>query len=306
MDHPVMVDRAPASIRSVVTSEPPLVTIAIPTHERPQLLSRALESVSHQSYPRLQVIVSDNASEGSASREVVEQFKSRIAGIDYVRHDRPVPILTNYLGLRDRARGQYFMWLADDDEISPDYVSELTAMLESEPSAACATGHWVLVSSDQTRRLMPTASYPQRNTLARVLRFIWHSDDAFFYGLHRTSTLREAGFRGYWWPNRATPRNWAFVFLLDVVLRGRVLLSDIPSVQFVNHNYTAKAYATRAKPFTRTLALLIRRINVHYLYWEKCARHFGPLVLPLIVLTSLLSLARESVSRINRRVVGKA
>jgi glycosyltransferase involved in cell wall biosynthesis len=284
----------------------PLVTIGIPTFERPALLARALASVSSQDYPNLQVIVSDNGSSGDETKRVVEKFKSEIAGLEYVRHERTVPVVRNFLSLLDRAAGPYFMWLADDDEVSANYVSGLAAILDGNRDVACAAAHWVLLRRERSHRHpQQTSSFPERSVMIRVLRFIWRADDAFFYGLHRTSVLRQASFRGYWWPNREISKNWAYVFLLDVVLRGRVLLASDPSVRFINHDYTTKAYASHRGSATRIAAFVSRRVNVHYLYWEKCGHAVSPLVMPLVIGTSLLSLLREGLDVVVQRWSGK-
>lgn len=273
---------------------PQLVTIGIPTFERPDLLARALASVGSQDYPNLQVIVSDNGSLASETERIVEKFKLEIAGLEYIRHEPPVPVIANFLFSLHRAAGEYFMWLADDDEISPNYVSGLAAVLDANIDAACAAGHWVLLKSERSLlRPRKTSSFPERSAITRVIRYIWRTDDSFFYGLHRTSVLRQASFRGYWWPNRHISKNWAYVFLLDVVLRGRVLLSPDSSVQFINHDYTAKAYMSHRGSATRLLAFVSRRVNVHYLYWEKCRDALSPILMPLVVGISLLSLVRE-------------
>ena len=149
---------------------------------------------------------------------------------------------------------------------------------------------------------MPTSHYPQGRALVRALRFIWRSDDAFFYGLHRTEVLRQASFRGYWWPNRHVLLNWAYPYLMDVVLKGRVLLAPDASVQFLNHDYSQKSYGTGDRSFFRIPSRIWRRINVHYLYWEKCARVLSPLSMPLVVAMSLAALLRDGISIVLRRL----
>jgi glycosyltransferase involved in cell wall biosynthesis len=272
----------------------PLVTIGIPTFHRPELLARALAAVARQGYPSLEVLVADNATPGDSTSDVVESYRKDIPVLAYVKHAKNIGPLANFKFLLDAAHGRYFMWLADDDEISANYVDALVEILEADPRASSAAGHWKLMQSEQAGELMPTSSYPQRSAVVRALRFIWRSDDAFFYGLHRTDVLRQASFRGYWWPNRRESLNWAYVYLLDVVLRGPVLMSLDASVQFINHDYTTKTYATGKGRFARIASTMCRRFNVHYLYWEKCFRLLPPLSIPMVVGTSLLSMLREA------------
>ena len=75
----------------------------------------------------------------------------------------------------------------------------------------------------------------------------------------------------------------SYVFLMDVVLAGRVLLSPDSSVQFINHCYTEKNYVSiRGKNlFNALLKHFIRRINVHFLYAKRIAAVLGwHMVLP--------------------------
>jgi len=286
----------------------PLVTIGIPTFNRPELLARALGSVARQDYPNLEVIVADNAAGTDEASPVVERFKSSLPNLEFVKHQQNIGSLNNFFFLLRAAHGKYFMWLADDDEISPNYVSSLVDLLERDPGAASATGYWVLMRNEQEGDVMPTSSYPQGSAVSRSLRFIWKSDDAFFYALHRTDLLRRASFKGYWWPNKTVFLNWAYVFLLDMVLGGRILLPADRSVRFINHDYTHKAYAQSRKPLTAGLMYVSRRVNVHYMYWAKCAKVVHPIAIPLVILTSLAAVCRDSVEfavdRL-RRTVGR-
>jgi glycosyltransferase involved in cell wall biosynthesis len=281
-----------------------LVTIAIPTYNRPQMLRRALAAVAAQTYPHLDVIVADNHSAGTEAAQVVGEFTAVIPNLRYVRHERNIGAIENFFYLLSVAHGEYFMWLADDDEVSPNYVAALSELLDRDPGAASAAGHWQLMRSESDGQLMPTSAFPQRSALQRVLRFIWRSDDAFFYALHRTAVLRRARFEGYGWPNRRVFLNWAYVLLFDMVLRGRILLPADSSVRFINHDYTEKDYVgTRATVFGVVMHVT-RRFNVHWLYWKKSFANLNPLYLPLIVLTSIASLVREAASLVTRRALG--
>jgi glycosyltransferase involved in cell wall biosynthesis len=282
----------------------PLVTIGIPTFNRARLLDRALTAVQLQDYPNLEVIVSDNASPGDETERIVESHRDQIASLCYIKHPTGVAPISNFMHVLVRASGRYFMWLADDDEISENYVSSLVSALEADQDAASAAGNWVLIRSDGSRRPMNSSSFAQRSRTARAIRFIWRSDDAWFYAMHRTHILRQASFHSYWWPNRAVVTNWAYVFLLDVVLRGKLLLSPDPSVLFLNHDYTQKSYPAIRGRVRHKLASVMRRLNVHYLYWGKCARVLTPLAMPVVVVVSGAALVRDGVTSA-ARIVGR-
>lgn len=273
----------------------PLVTIGIPTFMRPELLKRALACVAAQDYANLEVLVADNCTPGHAVQDVVDSFKDRISTLTYIKRQNNIGPFKNFIKLIDEANGEYFMWFADDDEISSNYVSSLVSLLENNPDASSAAGHWILMQNEEKGRLMPTSSFPQKSAFVRALRFVWKTDDAFFYGLHRTSVIRKASFPGYWWPNKDVLSNWAYVFLMDMVLNGRILISNDRSVQFINHCYFSKNYDSgkRHSMLVTYLQYLIRRLNVHYFYLLKIAQSLNLLALLPILFVSLAAIFRE-------------
>ena len=278
-----------------------LVSIGVPTYNRPEMLRRALTCIARQDHGLLDVHVGDNASDGDETLRVVEAFRSDIPGLRYTRHDRNIGSLANFQFLLREARGPYFMWLADDDEVTPNYVSVLAGLLERNPQAAAAAGHWKLMTSPSTGTRMPTSSFPQRHALTRAVRFIVHSDDAFFYAVHRVDVLRQARFPGYYWPNQSVLLNWAYVYLFDVLLRGQVLLSPDSSVQFINHDYTPKSYTVMRRSVTGLGRTALRRLNVHFLYWMKASRHLGFWAAPPVIAASAVAVASRLLSGLRKR-----
>jgi glycosyltransferase involved in cell wall biosynthesis len=280
----------------------PLVTIGIPTFSRPELLARALGSVANQSYPNIEVLVADNGPTSQSVNLLVASFHDVLSDLRYVRHSKNIGALKNFMFLLSAAKGRYFMWLADDDEISENYVASLVEMLESDPGAASAAGHWMMMERESRGRIMPTTSYPQGSPLVRALRYIWQSDDAWFYALHRTDVLRRASFRGYWWPNRHVLWNWAYVYLLDVVLDGRIVIASDKSVLWINHGYITKTYPVPRRDLKELVRRACRRMNVHVLYWKKCAPRFGARWMPVVIGASIISLLHEGAVRTPRHV----
>lgn len=271
----------------------PLVTIAIPTYRRPELLRRALTCVTKQEYENLEVLVADNGTPGHLVQDVVDSFKGEIKNLTFKKRPENIGALNNFFGLLDIANGKYFMWLADDDEISTNYVSSLVALLEKNPDASSAAGNWFLMSDEVNGKLMPTSNYPQKSALVRTIRFVWKSDDAFFYGLHRTAAIRKATFPGYWWPNKDVILNWGYVYLFDMVLSGRILITDDCTVQFINHDYTSKKYGVNMSKKLEVFQYIVRRFNVHYLFLLKICKSQNPIAIFPIICISVAVLCRE-------------
>ena len=100
----------------------PLVTIAIPTFNRARsYLPTALGSALAQSYPRLEVLVSDNASSDDTCL-FMRQFAAE-PRLRYLRHPRNVGANRNYNFCVREARGDYLLLLHDDDAIDADFVA---------------------------------------------------------------------------------------------------------------------------------------------------------------------------------------
>jgi len=100
----------------------PLVTIGIPTHNRAcGFLPVSLKSALSQTYPEIEIIVSDNCSTDN-TRELVREFRD--ARIRYFRHDFNIGANNNFNFCLRQARGRYFLLLQDDDLIDPDFTEK--------------------------------------------------------------------------------------------------------------------------------------------------------------------------------------
>lgn len=115
---------------------PKLVTIAIPIYRRLQYLPEVFNIVSSQDYSNIELIVSDNGMNGSVVREIVQ--KHYLRPYKYRQNPSTVGMSEHFNQLIQAASGEYFLLLADDDEISANYVSDLVDLLERNTQASVA------------------------------------------------------------------------------------------------------------------------------------------------------------------------
>src|SRR5947199_10799653 len=94
----------------------PLVTVGIPTYNRPAGLRRALDCITGQTYRNLEILVSDNCSPGEETAAIVREYQSRDPRISYFRQPTNLGMDGNFKFLLAQAAGPYFFWAADDDE----------------------------------------------------------------------------------------------------------------------------------------------------------------------------------------------
>lgn len=111
----------------------PLVSIIIRSMDR-STLAEALDSVSLQTYPNIEIVIVN--AKGAGHREVGEwcgSFPIRMAGSDeQLGRSRAANI-----GLSS-AKGNYLIFLDDDDLFYPEHITSLVTALQSRPSARCA------------------------------------------------------------------------------------------------------------------------------------------------------------------------
>jgi len=99
----------------------PLVTIGIPTYNRAaDTLPEALSSALAQTYPNLEIVVSDNCSTDNTT-EVVTAFND--PRIRYIRHEENIGANNNFNACIEHAQGTYLLLLHDDDFIEPELIT---------------------------------------------------------------------------------------------------------------------------------------------------------------------------------------
>jgi glycosyltransferase involved in cell wall biosynthesis len=123
----------------VKTDERPLLSIGVPTYNRAAVLERAVSSALAQTYDKIEIIVSDNAS-SDATEALGRSLSARDSRVRYVRQTENCGLLQNFSRVLAASRGELFMWLADDDWIDPAYATECIAALTARPDCAVACG----------------------------------------------------------------------------------------------------------------------------------------------------------------------
>src|SRR5205823_4293943 len=98
-------------------------TIGIPTYNRAHFLRRSLKSACDQTWPDVEVLVSDNASTDE-TEEVVRSYGERVR---YHRNPENIGMWPNFARLAEMAEGEYFSWLQDDDLIHCDFARRAVA-----------------------------------------------------------------------------------------------------------------------------------------------------------------------------------
>ncbi len=159
-----------------------LVSVGLPTYNRPESLQRALDIITSQTYRKLEIIVSDNASPDSRVKEVVEEFSLRDSRIKYYRQEQNRGLLFNAEFVLKKSQGEYFMWFSDDDWRSPEFIEILVAKLEKNKDVDMAFCDYHEVYEDDSRALGYPAThlgvfkpFESRFRLVRTMSYYWQN-----------------------------------------------------------------------------------------------------------------------------------
>jgi glycosyltransferase involved in cell wall biosynthesis len=129
----------------------PLVSILIPTYNRPEYLRRAVESCLAQTYPHFEVIITDNSTNDDSARLAAAWNYPRVR---YYKNEGNIGAVGSSNRAVSLATGQYIKFLMDDDLLKPRCLELMVKALEENPTTGIAMAPMELI--DETdRRIFP-------------------------------------------------------------------------------------------------------------------------------------------------------
>ncbi len=129
----------------------PLVTIALPTYNRAQYLDRFFSHHIDAFTARgidFEILVSDNCSTDDTP-EIVARWSKDDPRIRSVRQTENIGAYGNFLYSWRQARGEFAIWVGDDDLLVPDVVIDYLGRLSADPDLVMVQAPWMLI--DETR-----------------------------------------------------------------------------------------------------------------------------------------------------------
>ncbi len=140
---------ANAKVSDLPVSKTPVVSVIIPAYNAAKYISKALQSVLHQTFTNFEVIVINDGSPDSNEFDVVIQpFLQHIV---YLKQQNRGPGSARNLGIK-RALGQFVAFLDSDDDWFPDYLSEQMRLFEETPTLDMVYSNALLCSIGGTSR----------------------------------------------------------------------------------------------------------------------------------------------------------
>jgi glycosyltransferase involved in cell wall biosynthesis len=108
----------------------PLITIAIPTYNRAELVKGCVESALAQSYRNVEVMVSDNASPDNTLEVLKTITDKRLRVLTSPENVGPIE---NHAKCVREARGDYVVLVSDDNLLDSRFLEKCAQMIKQEP-----------------------------------------------------------------------------------------------------------------------------------------------------------------------------
>lgn len=167
----------------------PLVSIGIPTYNRPDGLLHVIKKITAQTYRNIEIIISNNASENDLVQKIIEHCASLDGRIKFYQQDQNIGATKNFKFVLQKANGIFFMWAADDDDWEPDFIESCLKLHEISHVGLTMTGFYRF---DKKLNLSAIAELRKLTGVDRYLdatQFMSTMQHSIIYGLHRKAAI---------------------------------------------------------------------------------------------------------------------
>lgn len=123
----------------------PLLTIAIPTYNRPENLEKILIQLEKQPNEKLVILISDdNSPDNGETRRVVTKYQRSMPNLVFNRNEKNLGFSGHVCKLYELAETRYIWFFCDDDTLLPNAVDNMISSLRKhEPVVAVFNCIWV-------------------------------------------------------------------------------------------------------------------------------------------------------------------
>ncbi len=213
----------------------PLVSIIIPTFDRPRYLREAIDAALAQTYAEVEVLVFDNGTM-EETLAVGEEAAGRDSRVRFQRNERNLGMSANFNALGAAARGEFLVAIGDDDRLLPDFVGRLVEAMR--PDVRVAFSNHYLIDSEGRRLEEESVAYNRKygrdqlpaGVLQNPEAAAWRQSIPMSASLLRTADMQRLRFReDLNTPDaeffiRLATEGARFVFLPDYLMEYRVHL----------------------------------------------------------------------------------
>jgi len=168
-------------------------SVGIPAYKS-HFLNECISSILNQSYTEFELIIVNDYSPHPID-EIVEQFNdNRIRYFKNIKNTGAENVANNFNNCLEKAQGDFFILMGDDDKMEPDYLEEFVNLINKYPTLDvyhCRS----LIIDENSQPISLTPSCPEFES---VYDNIWHRisgrrSQFISDFVYRTSALKELG-----------------------------------------------------------------------------------------------------------------
>jgi len=181
------------------------ISIGIPVYNGEKFIRKCIESVLQQTDRNFELIISDNAST-DLTPDICKEFLNMDDRISFIRQNKNMGQNWNYNFLLEKAVGEYFVWVAVDTFLLPEFLEKNIAVLESQDKVVGCISKIKIDDSgidpfETQKRVLKKIGLVYRpfNTLPitgnyseRIRKYLKHFPWEMFYSVFRTKALRDS------------------------------------------------------------------------------------------------------------------
>jgi len=261
-----------------MSSDSPKISIGLPVYNGEKFIRKCIESILDQTNRNFELIISDNASTDLTS-DICTEFLSKDSRIKFVKQKKNMGANWNFNFLLEKAVGKYFVWVAADTIILPEFLEKNINLLESEKKNV---GCICKIKIDQTyvdkfkkeKQILKKFGLVYRpydtlpitgNYTERIRKYLNHFPWEMFYAVYRTKELKESFVHEFFIGSDAS-------LALNILRHGEIQVIN----EFLLESFPAGMSSGGMMNLTRTMsANTIERVFPFYPLTKWCLKNLG-------------------------------
>lgn len=157
-------------------NNPKLLTVIVPVYNVEDYLRECLDSLLNQTYPNLEIILSDDGSR-DASAAICDEYAAKDPRVKVI-HKENGGCATARNAALNLARGEFITFADSDDWLAPDAYEAMMAMAEKHGVKLVVAGRYDVTDGVEVKGLCPTEEAVISGLdLARRI-FLWDNADS--------------------------------------------------------------------------------------------------------------------------------
>lgn len=153
------------------TASFPLVSVCVITYNSSKYILDTLDSIKKQTYPNIELIISDDCSTDNTCNLVndwIEKNKAELSHIRFLRNEKNMGVSFNANKVRKYSTGEWIKGVAGDDQLPPESISGYIEYVQKHPDVEICFGKLQFFSYDPKINLEEVRRWYESEYYSRI------------------------------------------------------------------------------------------------------------------------------------------